>query len=263
MQENAELDSTLLLKQLYDLDIEGVPSEISPNDGMLEGNLRHYFAVGQSALRCIKLAMLAAGKDQFWNILDFGSGFGRVLRVLKAAFPGAELAACDLSRDAIDFCARTFGAEPIQSNEDVSRIQITNKFDLIWCGTLLTNVDSAQFSALLQLFDSLLVDNGVLVFTTHGPFVAHRIRTGACTYGLSPNLVPALVNEYDTIGFGYENYPEEVLTRLGVKRYGISLSTPSWVCRQIGYLPNLRLLTYTEKAWDDHQDSIACMKYGR
>jgi SAM-dependent methyltransferase len=262
MEEISERNSSLPLKQLYDLDIDAVSSEISIHDGMLEGDRRHYFAVGQSALRCIKLAMLAACKDQLRSILDFGCGFGRVLRVLKAAFPAAELSACDTSRDAIDFCARTFGAEPIQSNEDVSRIQITNKFDLIWCGTLLTNVDSAQFSALLQLFDSLLVDNGILVFTTHGPFVAHRIRTGACTYGLSPNLVPALVNEYDTIGFGYKNYPDEVLTRLGVKRYGISLSTPSWVCRQIGFLPNLRLLTYTEKAWDDHQDSIACTKYG-
>src|SRR5260370_33891758 len=259
-EDTIDTGATLLLKQLYDLDIEGVPAEISPNDGMFEHDGAHSVSVGQSALRCIKLAMLAAGKDEFRNILDFGCGFGRVLRVLRAAFPAAELAACDISQDAIDFCSKAFGAEPIHSSEDVSQIHIPKKFDLIWSGTLLTNVDSLQFSSFLQLFHSLLRENGMLVFTAHGPYVAHRLKTGAFTYGLEPSLIPKMVRDYDVAGFGYEDYPEEVLTRLGVKRYGISVSAPSWVCREIDRLPNLRLLTYTERAWDNHQDSIACMK---
>jgi SAM-dependent methyltransferase len=259
VEDTTEANGRRLMKQLDDFSAEGVCTEISAGDGMFEGSREHYFAVGQSALRCIQLAMRAARRERFRNILDFGSGFGRVLRVLKAAFPAAELAACDISPDAIEFCARTFGAGPIQSSETIADIHIGKQFDLIWCGTLLTNVDSAQFSELFQLFHSLLAKDGILVFTTHGSFVARRMRTGAFTYGLSPSLIPALIADYDRTGFGYEDYPEAVLTRLGVKRYGISISTPSWVCRQIEALVDLRILAYTERAWDNHQDSVACM----
>ena len=258
--ETKETSAPSLLRQLYDLDIERVVEEISPADGMFEHDKAHYFAVGQSALRCIKLAMLAAGKDDFRNILDFGCGFGRVLRILKAAFPQADLTACDISKDAVDFCSKTFGSSPVYSREEISEIHIRGQFDLIWCGTLLTNVDAPNFSRLLELFYSLLAENGMLVFTTHGPYVAHRIRTREFTYGPEPNRVPKMVRDYDDTGFAYEDYPQEVLARLGVRRYGISVSAPAWVCHEISRFPDFHLLTYTERAWDDHQDSIACVK---
>jgi SAM-dependent methyltransferase len=261
-EQTMEASGAMLLRQLYELDVDRVSTEISPEDGMFENNPEHYFSVGQSALRCIKLAMLAAGKDDFRSILDFGCGYGRVLRVLRAAFPEAELTACDISKNAVDFCASTFDAEPVYSSEDIGDLRISKQFDLIWCGTLLTNVDEFQFSVLLRLFDSLLRDQGVLVCTTHGPFVTHRLRTGACDYGMDAAVVPQLLKQHDATGFGYADYPQEVRARLGVKRYGISLSSPSWVCREIERLGRLRLLTYTERAWDNHQDSVACIKRG-
>jgi SAM-dependent methyltransferase len=249
-----------LLKQLYERRLVSVSTEISVHDGMFEGDREHYFSVGHSALRCITLAMLAAGKDHVESILDFGCGFGRVLRVLRLAFAGAELAACDLSPEAIEFCAAKFGAEPLHSSENPTDVVISRKFDLIWCGTLLTNVEGMQFRGFLELFDSLLVRGGILVFTTHGPFVAGRMRNGEFTYGLDRAGIPALIEGYDVEGFGYMNYPQDVLARLGVSKYGISVSRPSWVCRQIEDFTGLQLLTYTEKAWDNHQDSIACLK---
>jgi hypothetical protein len=48
--------------------------------------------------------------------------------------------------------------------------------------------------------------------------------------------------------------------RVGVTKYGICVSKPSWVCRQIESLQDLRLITYTERGWDNHQDSVACAK---
>src|SRR5437763_990893 len=132
----------------HDGGLTHVLTDISPADGMFEGDFEHYFSVGQSALRCVDRALEAAHRTTVRSILDFGCGFGRVLRVLKAAFPGAGLAACDIAPSAIEFCATVFGADPILSDERVARIHIGKKFDLIWCGTLLTNVDAAQFRAL-------------------------------------------------------------------------------------------------------------------
>src|SRR5215831_17887353 len=90
--------------------LSSVSTDISTADSMFEGDRNHYFSVGRSALRCIERAAETAGEDGFHSILDFGSGFGRVLRVLRAAYPDAEVAACDLSREALDFCASAFGA---------------------------------------------------------------------------------------------------------------------------------------------------------
>lgn len=240
-----------------------VNAEIAPEDGMFEGSRHHYFGVGQSALQCIDLAARAAGRDRFRRILDFGSGYGRVLRVLKAAFPDARFAACDVDRGAIEFCARTFGAEPIPSSENFAEIQVRDRFDLIWCGTLLTNVDAAQFSKALAFFHDLLDEDGILVFTTHGPFVVHRIRSGEFTYGVDEDFIPRLLTDYDRTGFGYADYPQEVLVRLGLNKYGISVSSPSWVLSQLELFTDLRVLNYTERAWDNHQDSVACIKSGR
>jgi SAM-dependent methyltransferase len=237
-----------------------VSTDISAQDGMFEGDRNHYFSVGQSALRCIELAAQAAGRARFHNILDFGCGFGRVLRVLKAAYPEAGLAACDLSREALDFCATAFGAEPFFSNENPDNVVIGRTFDLIWCGTMLTNIDAAPFIRFLQLFKSLLSRDGLLVFTTHGPFVADRIRTGEYSYGVEEASIPAMLTGYVSSGFGYSDYPPEVLARVGVEKYGISISKPSWVCGQIEAIPDLRVMMYTERAWDNHQDCVACSR---
>src|SRR6187399_897420 len=98
---------------------------------MYEGNLTHYLSVGQSAARCIKTAM-TAGNGNFKSVrhvLDFGCGYGRVLRVLKGMFPTAEFTACDILKDAVDFCSRTFGAHAVVSSEFSSAIRLTGKFD--------------------------------------------------------------------------------------------------------------------------------------
>jgi SAM-dependent methyltransferase len=238
---------------------EKVQIEISPKDTMYEGNRDHYFSVGQSALHCVKAAMFAANKSNVRNILDFGCGFGRVLRVFKTAFPSAELTACDVSSEAIDFCAKTFGAKPVLSSENAAEVRFANKFDVIWCGSMLTHSDVPQFRSFLAFLKSLLAPAGLLVFTTHGPFVAKKLRTTGGNYGLDPESTATLVRGYDSMGFGYVDYPADIPPLVGVSKYGFCVSKPSWICAQIETMPELRLITYTERAWDNHQDSVACM----
>ena len=66
--------------------------EISPNDGMFRGNLTHYFGVGESAVKVIQNAMKVANKtvSDVKKILDFPSGYGRVLRSIRANFPDSQ-----------------------------------------------------------------------------------------------------------------------------------------------------------------------------
>lgn len=76
---------------------------ISSKDHMNTASEEAYFRTTLSAHDGIARAVATANRKpgSIRKILDFGSGYGRVLRVLKAAYPSATLTACDLMPDAI------------------------------------------------------------------------------------------------------------------------------------------------------------------
>jgi methylase of polypeptide subunit release factors len=97
---------------------------ISPRDTMYTGDDAYYWGTGISALRNVRLALLMSGRSDTRRLLDLPCGHGRVLRYLCAAFPEAEIVACDLDRDGVDYCAQTFGALPVYSDPDPARIKL-------------------------------------------------------------------------------------------------------------------------------------------
>jgi CBS domain-containing protein/SAM-dependent methyltransferase len=235
---------------------EPLIEEISEADTQYRRGRASYFWNGAAALRPIRAAFAAAGREDLDssmnNVLDFASGHGRVLRVLKAAFPHARLTACDLDRDAVDFCARTFGASPVYSDADPARIEIDDRFDLIWSGSLFTHIDAPRWPGFLGLLASLLAPGGVLVFTTAGRSVAAEMREGEHR-GLAADLARGLLEDFDRTGFGYRDYP-------GQADYGLSRARPSWVCGQIEQTAGIELLGYAERGWNGRQDAVACLR---
>jgi SAM-dependent methyltransferase len=255
--------NTQELKDLFEQDTPNVSTELSPDDDMFEGHTNHYFQVGHSAMRGVKLAMLAAGKGTLTNILDFGSGHGRVLRTFRAAFPNARLTACDVIPDAVEYCARTFGAVPIVSRQHPREVPLEGEYDLIWCGTMFTNLNEQTTLEFLSLFYDHLAPDGLLVFTTHGRYVAGRLRAGETTYGLDPAVIPGLLADYDGKGYGFREYPPEVIREhfsIDMGSYGIAVQSPAWVFQQLTRFPDTRLLTFTERGWDNHQDMVSCLR---
>ena len=231
-----------------------VVSQIGQKDGMfVKGREDHYFSVGRSALEAVRLAMLAAHKESLHNILDLPCGYGRVLRALKAAFPEARFTACDLLRKGVDFCVQTFGAIGDYSDPDPGKIALEGPYDFIWSGSLLTHLNQTEYLKFLNLFSRLLAPGGLLVATTHGRSVADRLRNGGPHYQLPAAALPAMVAQYDETGFGYSDYPNQSC-------YGISVNSPEWLMRQISKMPEMRVVMFSEKFWDNHQDVIACVK---
>src|SRR5687767_437617 len=101
-----------------------VVQDVVGNDGMYLYAPELYPVAGQTALRCVRLAMLAAKLETAERILDFASGGGRVLRYLRAAFPDAAITACDVAEHQVEFCARVFGATGVVSDPDPNRIKL-------------------------------------------------------------------------------------------------------------------------------------------
>jgi SAM-dependent methyltransferase len=236
-------------------------TETPPHDPMLRGGVDHYLRSGTSALECIDLAIAAAGKEGIESVLDLPCGYGRQLRTLKAAFPDASFTACDVDREAVDFCARVFGATPVYSTEDPGEIELDGQgtFDLIWSGSLLTHLRQEAWGPFFRFFESALAPGGILVFTVHGRYAVEQLRARNFQYALSEDAIVALLEDYDGDGFGYVE--SESAYSAGITgSYGISMSSPAWVCGQLTEIPGLRLLTYAEAGWHDHHDAVGCVK---
>ncbi|MEO9112709.1 MAG: class I SAM-dependent methyltransferase [Lacunisphaera sp.] len=233
----------------------GVSREIAPGDEMFFGNEDHYFDVGVSALHVIETALFAARMDRsvIKTVLDLPCGFGRVTRFLKQAFPQARLTACDLNREGVDFCAKAFGATPVMSDVEVGQIPPLGKYDLIWCGSLLTHLSEEKITAFIQLFQRSLQPNGILVFTSHGRRSAAELAEGKHQYGLNHQQIETLLASYRQRGFAYVDYS-------GQADYGISLIQPSFILAHIVENSTWQLLGYHETGWDKRQDVICLQK---
>jgi SAM-dependent methyltransferase len=227
--------------------LKKVSSRIYYRDGMYNEDGVHYYKVGLSAIRCIDEALERANLKEVRTILDLPCGSGRVLRFLVHRFPNAEITACELPSGAVEFCARTFGAQPAISSLDLDEVWLNQRFDLIWCGSLVTHLNESGFSALLRLFQRHLVTGGIMIFTTHGDFVQRRIPTEDFDYGLEPDQIDRIGSDYTETGYGFEDYP-------GEKDYGVSLTSPDWIRARVRDVGGLREVFFKERGWDDHQD---------
>ncbi|HWN11075.1 MAG TPA: class I SAM-dependent methyltransferase [Pyrinomonadaceae bacterium] len=230
--------------------LENVSSRIYFNDGMYHGDGAHYFKVGLSAIRCIDEALDRVGLKDVGAILDFPCGSGRVMRFLRQRFPDARITACELAEGPVQFCVRTFGAEPAYSSPNLDNVSLRKHFDLIWCGSLVTHLNAQGIAALLRLFRRHLAPGGLMIFTTHGDFVARRIPTRDFDYGLLPEQIQRIGDNYPETGYGFEDYR-------GEKDYGVSLTSPEWIRERVGEVGGLGEVFFKERGWDDHQDVFA------
>ena len=236
---------------------------ISPLDDMAhpewDTDQSHYRSVGINAIEIILGAMLSCRKTSVGAILDMPCGFGRVSRHLAAAFPEARLYACDLYDDRIEFCAKQFGATAFKSNQDFRKIRFPEKFDLIWCGSLLTHLPQREFKDALQLFADSLADGGIGIITTLGrvsPFIQREV------FEYLPESIYKSSNieaNFLRDGYAYADY------NLGSRffeqeQYGIAFISPSFVLKSLEGNGDITVRGFSERTWDDQQDFVVIQK---
>jgi SAM-dependent methyltransferase len=217
---------------------------------------QQYLTVGLSALRCVDKALKISRTKAVRTILDLPCGHGRVLRFLKAAFPEARVVACDIDAMAVSFCNRAFSVEAILSNETFT-LSLPMKFDLIWCGSLVTHIDEAHARDLLRFFYANLAPGGLCLVTTHGQTSAEWLRTGdprASAYrGLSVSGQQKVLGDFAESGYGYADYESQV-------GYGISIVSRSQmkeIARSAGAWTES---FFFERGWADHHDVYGFLK---
>ncbi|MGH2918928.1 MAG: class I SAM-dependent methyltransferase, partial [Solirubrobacteraceae bacterium] len=227
---------------------DAVPGPIHPEDDMKhpdDTDGEHYASVGRSAVAAIGRGLSAAGRS-FADVeacLDMPCGYGRVLRVLAQEIPGERITACDINRRAIRFCASAFGATPLRSTPNLDRMRL-GRYDLIWCGSLVTHIDEQRVERLLRRFAGALLPAGVAIVTIHaeppssGPFAA-----------LHDEIAAALAQQ------GHFHVPYEQ----ALFHYGHAWHTPDYIAGVFAAASNgaVRLVSHDPRGWDDHHDVLA------
>jgi SAM-dependent methyltransferase len=209
-----QLNSFALEEPLLDVEkaiLRRVSLSVSFSDVMYSSTWpTSYLTAGVSAGRCIQASLDAAHKViADGAILDFPCGFGRVLRFLKEMFPDSTVAGSDIDPEMVDFCRRTFSVQAYLSNpaRRFRSLTLPRKFDLIWCGSLITHIDERATTDLLDFFHRHLADGGVCVFTTHGRHVADMFDRREQQFNLSEEGQHKVAHEYQEQGYGYADYP--------------------------------------------------------
>jgi SAM-dependent methyltransferase len=235
-----------------------VDSNFSGGDGMLatepghsEPNYGHYFSVGASALNTL-LATISVAQTIPKTILDFGCGGGSVTRWLRAAFPTADLSACDLDEKNLAFVREHFNAYTWSSATDIASLQAPTLFDLIWLGSVVTHLDERTSIMLLRKLFSWLTPKGLLVVSLHGRTARRRGDTGVVRY-LQPEGWQQVRAGCDATGYGYADYA-------GQHGYGISVVSPHWAIERASQIENARIVLFGEALWDNHHDVLALQR---
>jgi SAM-dependent methyltransferase len=258
---SADTDLSSLLRSLaesHEAYRSRVNQAVHPSDEMYReakhwGNPDGYFTIGHSAMGCITVAMVLAGKSDVSTILDLPCGHGRVMRMLRARWPDARIVACDLLSEGVDFCAAQFRAVPIYSRPNPADIPIYEQFDLIWVGSLLTHLDAPMWKSFLTFFRDHLAQDGLLVFSSAGRYAT-----------MNPQDPFLLVrDEYLENGFAYMDQTNPTCAwhspRLS-PGYGLAAASPSWVLDQLVQISELRVLAFWERGWNEHQDIVIAVK---
>ena len=87
---------------------------------------------------------------------------------------------------------------PVYSQEDPAAIELPGPFDVIWVGSLFTHVPEDRWIEFLDLLESVLAADGLLVFTVQGRNVRRQLLSGELAMGPRPTRASSeIVRGYD------------------------------------------------------------------
>jgi SAM-dependent methyltransferase len=235
-----------------------VSTVISRRDEMYSpGGDAGYYAVGVSAIQNIVHGLHQRGLtlDGAHTVLDMPCGHGRVTRVLRA-LSSAIMHVSDLNEDGVAFCAREFGAIPTISKPDFDALDIDERFDVIWVGSLITHLPAQATNAFIRFVLRHLTNGGVAVMSSHGAFVAARVQqsvlAGGEGAGTENGAARVMLEDYFTKGYGYADYPG---VDPALQHYGVSLISREWLTGAVTEAGGA-VLSYRDHAFDRHHDVI-------
>jgi SAM-dependent methyltransferase len=251
----------------------GVFGRIHPADLMLDGRapetLAVYTRTGAGGYALIEQALAEVSKrpSDVERFLDFGCGYGRVLRVVVRQIPPARVSAFDVDAAASRFCATEFGVRQLAFGRPWDwRGVAFERYDLIWAGSVLTHLAEPPARQVLSLLCSILLPGGLLVATTLGEAALQQIPAGYFGPRLQRQeagirgayarngyaFVPLEPDELAALPFEFERPEEFGWTWLSERFLGELVAAASDGA--------LRMLRFQRAGWEQVQDVVVLQR---
>jgi SAM-dependent methyltransferase len=235
--------------------LPGIPGRVHFNDFMLENTspeeVASYAERARNVIALIEESLTAVGRtfDDVERWLDFGCGYGRVVRFLAERVPPSRIFVSDVGREGVDFCRSEFGVNPIYSRPELDTMQL-GLFEFIYAVSVVTHLNEHNTVAFLRLLGASLAPGGILLFTTHGQWSAEHPELYGAEYGARKAEIETAVRAR---GLAYYRYPFEA------GDYGITWHSKEYIERTVAELHGGRLapLLFKPQGLDGHQDVFA------
>lgn len=239
---------------------------ISPKDALYpvyerDHNERNYFVSGLRQLGAFDFLLYEySGKRlaECESIVDFACHYGRVLRCLRAALPNGKLYACDIDREAVDFCVKEFDCLPLYGSWNVEDMNIGEPHEFIFCISLLTHTRKDFLSRALTLWEKMLSPGGLLLFTFLGEEFADKWIGGQLDhYAPAPidkSVVQARIVEFRESGHTFHGYGTPYSD---AEEYGIGFLSKDLVQAELSTHSGIKLLEFIPGSTNDFSQDLA------
>lgn len=158
------------------------------------------------------------------NILDFGSGWGRLARMMSYFVDPDRFTGLDPMQQSLDICAadRVLGRFALSDYLPVSLPVGDEKFDLIYSYSVFTHTSERATLCALKALRDVVSRDGILVLTIRPIEIWDR-----GPFGENPDAdVTALKVDFITSGFSY--LPNPGIITDGDYNYGVTAIDPRW-----------------------------------
>jgi SAM-dependent methyltransferase len=234
---------------------DGIPGRVHFNDLMFLDSspeeVASYAERARNVLTLIEETLVAAGKsfDDVDRWLDFGCGYGRVLRFLVARVPAERISATDVIEEGVNFCRSEFGVTAFPSRPELDSVRL-GSFDFIYAISVITHLNERNSTAFLQLVGDALTDGGIVMFTTHGRWSSEHVGAYGCELEARGDEIRRSVRER---GIAYLRYP------FAQDDYGITWHSQAFIEETIAKLHGESIipLLFEPQGLDGHQDVFA------
>lgn len=234
--------------------VPGVSGRVHFNDFMFTSDAeaqQWYVGGAENVIGLIDRSLEASGRTMadLRSVLDFGCGYGRIIRLLVQRVEPARVFATDVIKEAVDYCSTEFKVNPVYPAA-AGEARKLPPMDLVYAISVLTHVPERNGRELLRMWAESVEPGGILVFTTHGPVSFSNIER----YGRSLGQRRGRLEEgFRTTGFAYEPYRHH----LG-DDYGMAWHSREYVEGLAATeLAGFELLFYEPAGLDGHQDVYA------
>jgi SAM-dependent methyltransferase len=210
-----------------------------------------YAERAHNVLALIDEALATAGRssDDVRRWLDFGCGYGRVLRFLVERVPSERVFVTDVIEEGVAFCASEFGVTPVRSSPELDSVQL-GPFDFVYAISVITHLNERNSRAFLRVIGESLADDGIALFTTHGLWSLEHV--GFYGEELEPRAAE-IERSVRESGIAYVRYP------FASDDYGLTWHSRGFIEETMAELHSRSVvpLLFKPHGLDGHQDVFA------